>query len=173
MNLLHTTVGNNSYERIKHITEQIRALSYVFNCPIISATQLGRTAFGQTDPGMETISECIEVNQLVRLRNGIEMRIGNLKPGDQITANDGYKTIKQVHHKTVKECYKITTKTGKTIIVSGKHKFPTTRGRVSIQEGLNVGDKIHTKSSVTASPTINISIWRRVLSFVKKIVILK
>lgn len=59
LNLLHTTVGNNSYERIKHITEQIRALSYVFNCPIISATQLGRSAFGQTDPGMETISESI------------------------------------------------------------------------------------------------------------------
>ena len=59
LNLLHTTVGNNSYERIKHITEQIRALSYVFNCPIISATQLGRTAFGQADPGMETISESI------------------------------------------------------------------------------------------------------------------
>ena len=59
LNLLHTTVGNNSYERIKHITEQIRAISYVFNCPIISATQLGRSAFGQTDPGMETISESI------------------------------------------------------------------------------------------------------------------
>jgi hypothetical protein len=87
--------------------------------------------------------------------------------------NDGYKTIKQVHHKTVKECYKITTKTGKTIIISSKHKFPTIRGRISIQEGLNVGDKIHTKSSVSASPTLNNSIWRSILRFVKKIVILK
>lgn len=59
INLLHTTVGNNSYERIKHITEQLRALSYVFNIPIISATQLNRSGFNMDNPDLSTISESI------------------------------------------------------------------------------------------------------------------
>ncbi len=57
VNLLHSTTGNNSYERVKHATEQLRALSYHFNCPIITATQLNRSGFSISDPGMNTISE--------------------------------------------------------------------------------------------------------------------
>jgi replicative DNA helicase len=57
VNLLHSTTGNNSYERIKYTTEQLRALSYEFNCPIITATQLNRSGFSTSDPGMNTISE--------------------------------------------------------------------------------------------------------------------
>ena len=47
LNLLHSTVGANSYERIKNVTEQVRAMSYLFECPIISATQLNRAGFDQ------------------------------------------------------------------------------------------------------------------------------
>jgi len=57
INLLHTTLGTNTYERIKYCTEQLRALSYVFNCPIISATQLNREGYNTSDPGLNTISE--------------------------------------------------------------------------------------------------------------------
>lgn len=57
INLLHTTLGTNTYERIKYCTEQLRALSYVFNCPIVSATQLNREGYNTTDPGLNTISE--------------------------------------------------------------------------------------------------------------------
>jgi replicative DNA helicase len=59
LNLLHTTVGSNSYERIKNVTEQCRAMSYIFNCPIISATQLNRSGFDQANPDLNTISESI------------------------------------------------------------------------------------------------------------------
>lgn len=57
INLLHSTLGTNTYERIKYCTEQLRALSYVFNCPIVSATQLNREGYNTTDPGLNTISE--------------------------------------------------------------------------------------------------------------------
>jgi replicative DNA helicase len=57
INLLHSTLGNNTYERVKHITEQLRALSYVFNIPIISATQLNRSGYDISDPGLNTLSE--------------------------------------------------------------------------------------------------------------------
>jgi replicative DNA helicase len=59
LNLLHSTIGNNSYERIKHVTEQVRAMSYIFECPIISATQLNRSGFDQENPNLDTISESI------------------------------------------------------------------------------------------------------------------
>jgi replicative DNA helicase len=57
VNLLTYPGDGNSYEKVKKITEQLRALTYVFNCPIISATQVNRSGFGVSDPGMETISE--------------------------------------------------------------------------------------------------------------------
>jgi replicative DNA helicase len=57
VNLLHSPVGNNSYERIKNISEKVRAMSYEFNCPVISATQINRTGYGVDEPGLETISE--------------------------------------------------------------------------------------------------------------------
>jgi replicative DNA helicase len=59
LNLMHSTLGNNSYERIKHVTEQVRAMSYLFNCPIISATQLNRAGFDTDNPDLATISESI------------------------------------------------------------------------------------------------------------------
>jgi len=59
LNLLKSPLGNNSYERIKHVTEGIRALTYVFNCPIISATQLNRSGYDEENPGLDTISESI------------------------------------------------------------------------------------------------------------------
>ena len=59
LNLMHSTMGNNSYERIKHVTEQVRAMSYLFNCPIISATQLNRAGFDTDNPDLATISESI------------------------------------------------------------------------------------------------------------------
>lgn len=59
LNLLHSTVGSNSYERIKNVTEQVRAMTYVFNCPIISATQLNRSGFSSANPDLTTISESV------------------------------------------------------------------------------------------------------------------
>lgn len=44
LNLL-TGDGVNSYEKVKNISEQLRALSYVFECPVITATQLNRSGY--------------------------------------------------------------------------------------------------------------------------------
>jgi len=57
VNLLHSSVGNNSYERVKYVSEQIRAISYIFNCPVITATQLNRSGYNIENPNVETISE--------------------------------------------------------------------------------------------------------------------
>jgi len=59
LNLIHSPHGTNSYERVKYVTEKVRALSYIFNCPIISATQLNRSGYSESDPSISTISESI------------------------------------------------------------------------------------------------------------------
>ena len=59
LNLLKSSDGNNSYEKIKIVTDDIRALSYVFECAIISATQLNRSGYDEENPGLDTISESI------------------------------------------------------------------------------------------------------------------
>lgn len=51
--------SSNSYEKVKIITEQVRALSYIFECPIITATQLNRSGYDVDKPGLESISESI------------------------------------------------------------------------------------------------------------------
>ena len=59
VNLLHSNTGNNSYERIKHATEKLRALSYEFECPIVTATQLNRSGYNEANPSLDTVSESI------------------------------------------------------------------------------------------------------------------
>ena len=144
INLLHPIGKNlNSYAEVKEIAEHLRALSFKYNLPIVSATQLNRGSFNTASPGMEGIAECIEVNQLVTLRDGTVKKIGDIEFGDQVLANDGVKTVTQVHHRKIKPCYKITLKSGKEIIVSDKHKFPTKRGRMSIVDGIRTGDRLN------------------------------
>lgn len=57
INLLTSTKGKDSYERIKYISEETRALTYVFKCPLITVTQLNRTGYSVSEPGLTSLSE--------------------------------------------------------------------------------------------------------------------
>jgi replicative DNA helicase len=60
INLLKPTSKNlNSYAEVKEIAEQLRALSFKYNIPFVTASQLNRGAFNTASPGMEGISESI------------------------------------------------------------------------------------------------------------------
>jgi replicative DNA helicase len=60
INLLKPTTKNqNSYETVKEIAEQLRALAFKYNIPFVTASQLNRGAFNTSSPGMEGISESI------------------------------------------------------------------------------------------------------------------
>jgi replicative DNA helicase len=49
--------GVNSYTYVKAIAEELRGLAVEYNVPIWSATQLTRSGYSSTDPGMEDTSE--------------------------------------------------------------------------------------------------------------------
>ena len=59
INLIKGSMNSNLYERIKSASEEVRALSYKFNCPIISATQLNRTGYDVESPRLDSIGESI------------------------------------------------------------------------------------------------------------------
>jgi replicative DNA helicase len=126
LNLLHSPIGSNSYERVKYVTEQVRSLSYVFNCPIVSATQIAR---------------CLDVDTEVETLQGIKT-INDLKVGEHIKGSNGYVEVKYIYPREVKKCYKLITKSGREIICSADHIFPTSRGNTNISSGLSVGDML-------------------------------
>lgn len=60
INLINPTIITpSSYENVKSVAEQLRALTYVFEVPIISATQINRSGAGVANPGLELVSESI------------------------------------------------------------------------------------------------------------------
>jgi intein/homing endonuclease len=99
-----------------------------------------------SDVEITDTSECIFVDEMVEMRNGFIKKISEVSVGDQIKSQDSYKTVMMVHHKKEKECVKIVTKNGKTIIVSKEHIFPTNEGRKSFNSGLIVGDHLNTNT---------------------------
>lgn len=141
----------NSYTYIKSIAEELRGLAVEYNVPLLTATQTTRSGHDNSDPELSDTSECIEVNQIVRLRDGTEKAIGDVQIGDQITSNDVFKTTMIVHHRKMKECVRITTQSGRSIIVSKDHIFPCKDRdgikRSSVNSGLDVGDCLSTEVS--------------------------
>jgi replicative DNA helicase len=57
INLLTSHRGKDSYERVKYVSEETRALTYAFECPIITVTQLNRTGYSVSEPGLTSLSE--------------------------------------------------------------------------------------------------------------------
>ena len=135
----------NSYTLIKAIAEELRGLAVEFNIPIVSATQTTRSGYQSSDLDLSDTSECIFVDEMVTLRDGSQKKIGDISLGDQITSHDDYKTVMMVHHKKTKPCVRIKLKSGKTIVVSKDHIFPTSDGRKCVNTGLSVGDKLKTR----------------------------
>jgi intein/homing endonuclease len=134
----------NTYSLIKSIAEEIRGLAVEFNVPIWSATQVTRAGYSSSDIEITDTSECIAITESVTMRDGQVKTLDEVKLGDQITANDEYKTVMFKHHNKMKDCVKITTESGKSIIVSKDHVFPCKNNgnvkRISVNTGLNVSD---------------------------------
>ena len=73
--------GKNSYESVKAVTEHVRALSYHFNCPVISATQTNRSAYGEANPGLETMSESMGLAHTADAQFSIWSEEGDIELG--------------------------------------------------------------------------------------------
>jgi len=132
----------NSYTLVKSIAEELRGLAVEEAVPILSATQTTRGGYGNTDVELTDTSECLDPTSQVITESGDTIEIQRLKPGDRILGSNGFVSVIQVHHSKIKKLYKIKTRSGKNIICSAYHIFPTSEGRKNINNGLRVGCKI-------------------------------
>jgi replicative DNA helicase len=126
--LIHPSAGMYSY--IKSIGEEVRAVAKKLNLPIISASQLNR---------------CFSINTIIETRTSIKYA-KDVKIGDEIKTDKGYNTVLNISDIEKQKSYKIKTKSGKEIICSGNHKFPTEFGTMTINVGLKEGIKLCTKN---------------------------
>lgn len=140
---LNANAALNSYQYVKSIAEEMRGIAVNFDLAFITATQINRSNFNNNDLDMTSTSECIYVNELVTLKSGEVKKISDVEIGERIIANDGFKTVTNVHHTKIKDCIKIKLKSGKEIIVSKDHVFPTSKGRMNFRTGLNIGSKLN------------------------------
>ena len=122
--------GANSYTVVKSIAEEIRGLAMECNVPIISATQTTR---------------CLALDTKVIKDNGESIDIKDVKVGDKIMSHSGFTEVKHVYPVDTQDVYEITTKSGKKIICSSKHIFPTVDGEKNIKSGLSIGDLLFVK----------------------------
>ena len=90
-------------------------------------------------------NRCVSLDTYVEIENKGLIQIKDVKVGDKILTHDGFKNISYVFPIEKQPVYKITTKGGKEIKVSSKHKFPTQKGLMSINSGLSIGDTLYVK----------------------------
>ena len=126
----HKAMQGGTYEKVGTIVQELRALSYDFECPVFSASQVNR---------------CLTLDSKVILLEGekeLETNIVNLNIGDKIKSKNGFNTVTNKYDIEKQKVYKITTKSGKIIKCSKKHIFPTSEKEKSIESGLTIGDKL-------------------------------
>ena len=123
--------GMKLYERIGMITKELRAVSVETKIPILTATQANR---------------CVLNTSLVTVyRNNKEVviPIKDVEIGDMIKVDNN--TFNKIEDKfeQQQETYEITLKSGKKIVCSANHIFPTNEGELTIQTGLKKGIRLH------------------------------
>lgn len=120
------------FERDKYVSEELRGVATLFDTVVWTADQYNRCiAFGEkveTPEGQKNIEDVI---------------VGDLVVG----TNNEWRTVTAVTEPEEQEVYEITTKSGKTIQVSGRHIFPKIleNGKTiedCIFASLKVGDKL-------------------------------
>lgn len=112
------------YDEVKDIAEQLRGTTYKFKCPCITASQLGRSAAGVSEPGMEKTSESIGLPFTADAQFSIWSEDGDKEAGlihvgiqkNRFGPNFGHTTLDIVYETlTIKERPLFTTMTNATV----------------------------------------------------------
>ena len=118
---------NDLFVKDKYVSEEIRNLGKELGIIMVSASQLNR---------------CLALDTIVTHKQKGNIQIQDINVGDYIKNATTYVKVDKVYNITEQDVYRITTKSGKVIECSAKHKFPTNSGLKDINNGLQVGDKL-------------------------------
>jgi KaiC/GvpD/RAD55 family RecA-like ATPase len=122
--------SENTYMKIKQISEDIRAMGQENNWAIISVTQTNR---------------CISPDSIVEHREKGKIAIKDINENDYILGDEGYIKVNKKYVNKNTKTYKIKTKSGKEIICSANHVFPVNNTLQQVAN-IKVGDKIYIKN---------------------------
>lgn len=131
LDLMGTNQGisaENIFQKEKVAAEEIRQLIIDYNMVLIASSQLNR---------------CLDLNTEVITPNGNKL-IKDVVVGDKLFNGSVYNNVTEVLPVTKQKVYKITTKSGKTIICSGNHKFPLIDGTLGTinDRKIEIGTKL-------------------------------
>ena len=131
LNIMKPNGGNPNmglYEKCARISEELRAISCILKVPIVSAVQANR---------------CVLKSSIVIEKHRGKIQIADVNVGDELLSDNGIfnKVLKKYKIEKAKT-YKIKTKSGKEIVCTNIHEWPTLNGLKSISSGLNIGDKL-------------------------------
>jgi len=113
------------------IVKSFLALAADFDIPAWTALQSNR---------------CLALTTKVDILGRGVIDLGDTSVGDYILTHAGYNKITEKFPIEKQKAYKIKTKTGKEIICSARHEFPTSDGSLrSINSGLSVGNYLYVK----------------------------
>ena len=115
------------------VTTELKLLSVILECPVASPTQLTR---------------CLGINTRINYKDGSEQLIKNLKISELIEGKNKLVNVKNIFPIEKQIAYKIKTKSGKEVICSSRHIWPTTNGEKTIDMGLKIGDKLYTREKL-------------------------
>lgn len=128
--LSHTNKTDSTYGEQGGVYIELRGMGGELQIPIWTASQTNR---------------CMSLDTIIETPTG-KMEIGKVTEGQLVLTHSGYKPISKVYPIEKQAAYKIKLKSGKEVIVSAKHMFPTKYGKfASIESGLKSGDKLFTK----------------------------
>ena len=92
------------------------------------------------------VSACLSPETIVIEKTKGRIKIKDVKIGDKLLSkNNKYNEVKNMTLPKKMKTYKIKLKSGKTVICSENHIWPTTNGEKTIKTGLQIGDTLFTK----------------------------
>jgi archaellum biogenesis ATPase FlaH len=131
LNIMSTNVssaGMKSYERVGTISKELRSVSIETKIPILSATQSNR---------------CLHVISTVVEKTKGNIPIVDVVEGDQLLSiGNKWNTVVKKYPVDIANTYRIKTNTGRCIICTANHMWPTKAGFKSYETGLAVGDSL-------------------------------
>ncbi len=71
------SASDNSYNKYRTVATEMRSLSYIFNCPILSVTQMNRSGFGSTDPSLDDTSDSMGIPMVADFVGGLYQNEGD------------------------------------------------------------------------------------------------
>jgi KaiC/GvpD/RAD55 family RecA-like ATPase len=123
--------AENMFVKDKYVTEELRNLAVELDIVTVSASQLNR---------------CLSPDTKVNIENKGIIEIKDVVVGDKILSASGYNLVKDKWHNKSNHVYRVTTESGKQIICSANHRFPTKSGIDTIESGLSIGDILFVKN---------------------------